>query len=145
MRRFCRGFCVLFTRASPCGLSALWVISGKGAEAREGVVPSHEESRALFFTVSACFGRGEAAVRPCLSPVRIARPVAPGVDQDRLREFMTSKQDDPKRGSIMLTFERLSPKLSFHDVALVRDASGRTVKEAGVGGGGGYRWHSSAP
>ncbi|CAB1100395.1 unnamed protein product [Ectocarpus sp. CCAP 1310/34] len=38
--------------------------------------------------------------------------------RDRLRDFITAKQDDPRKGNVVMVFERVSPRLTFRDVAL---------------------------
>ncbi|CAM9783591.1 unnamed protein product, partial [Scytosiphon promiscuus] len=82
--------------------------------------------------------------------------------RDRLRDFISAKQDDPHRGNVVMVFERVSPRLTFRDVALdprkvvyllnymleVRCAgtslnggagSSATNSEGGEGGGGGKK------
>lgn len=49
-----------------------------------------------------------------------SRFIALFVLQDRLRDFISAKQDDPHRGNVVLVFERVAPRLTFRDVALVR-------------------------
>lgn len=73
-----------------------------------------------------CVSAGSVPVR---DGNRSRTPPVPSLrqPQDRLRDFISSKQDDARRGSIGLIFERVMPKLTFRDVVLVSGIMGTVV------------------